>query len=113
MGLIWVFTDLIKCFVWHGADKENGLYGIKNWGKAIIYCGKYLEEQIRLLQPRKIIGLGGTVAQNFGLDKPEHGSIHSIRINSVYVHSIFPAQWTADLWVAKNGWEPVIQKLVE
>jgi hypothetical protein len=116
-GKRWVFTDLIKCFVWHGLDKDKKLDSTKNWEAAIKHCSKYLEEQIGLLQPRKILGLGRTVAQYyFRVDKPEHGSIYSISVNghrTIYVHSLFPSQRTADWWAAKNGWEPVIPKLTE
>jgi uracil-DNA glycosylase len=110
----WVFTDLIKCFVWHGFDKKSKLHGNINWLAAIKYCRRYLDQQIDLLQPRRILGLGGTVAKYFGLDKPQHGSVQ--RIDSpqcLYVHSLFPSQWTADQWIAQKGWEKVIQNLVK
>ena len=112
-GKTWVFTDLIKCFVWHGSNSE--LNGRDNWMIAIRHCSGYLEEQMSLLQPHMVLGLGGTVAQYFKLDKPKHGSIHGVSINgnhTVYVHSLFPTQWTADRWVSENGWELVIPKLL-
>jgi len=97
----WVFTDLIKCFVWHG--KDGDLDGRKNWQDAIEFCSTYLEEQIEFLKPRKILGLGNTVTQYF--------KAHSHK--PIYVGSLFPSQWTADLWVAREGWKPVITKLLE
>jgi len=110
----WAFTDLIKCFVWHGFDKKSNLDGEINWATAIKYCRGYLDQQIDLLQPRKILGLGGTVAKYFELDRPQHGSVQRINNHqSLYVHSIFPSQWTADQWIAKKGWEKVIQGIAE
>ena len=112
-GVTWVFTDLIKCFVWHGFDKGYNLDGSFNWKTAIRYCSKYLEEQIEVLQPQKILGLGGTVARYFNLDKPEHGRDYAMKNrNCTYIHSLFPSRWTADQWAVKKGWESITPKLV-
>lgn len=112
-GVSWVFTDLIKCFVWRGLDKDNDLDGRTNWNVAIKHCRKYLEGQIALLQPKKILGLGGTVTQDFNIDKPEHGGIYTIKVsNCSYIHSLFPSRWTADQWAVKKGWELIIPKLL-
>ena len=114
IGMTWVFTDLIKCFIWHRADEDKKLNGRKNRKIAIEHCGGYLEEQIILLRPLKVLGLGNTVARYFGIDKPTHSDSCSVRIGNrqaVYVHSLFPSQRTADLWVMKSGWEPVVKQL--
>lgn len=111
----WVFTDLIKCFVWRGVDKSKGLDGRINGEIAVNHCRKYLNQQIRLLQPRKILVLGRTVAQKyFGLQKSEHASIHQVDFESrktSLVYSVFPARNTADLWVERGAWRPVVQRL--
>jgi hypothetical protein len=112
-GVTWVFTDLIKCFVWHRHDEVNDLDGRMNWETAIKHCRTYLEEQIALLRPRKILGLGGTVSQYFNIDEPQHGGIYTIRIKSCsYIHSLFPSRWTADQWAEKKGWDLIIPRLV-
>lgn len=112
--LLWVFTDLIKCFVWHGSDKKRGLDGSLNKRTAIGHCRSYLEKQIAALQPRIVVGLGGTVSKYFGLKRPSHASVQTISIvgcNFNYIHSMFPAQWTADQWVKNKGWELIIDHI--
>ena len=89
----WVFTDLIKCFVWQG--KKNNFKGADNKRIAIQHCRGYLDEQIDILQPKKVLCLGNTVAkQYFELKKPEfkHGSVHKLQIRNhefSLVYSIF------------------------
>jgi len=111
----WIFTDLVKCFVWQGTDRKNNLKGIINKKKAIAHCSKYLKKQIKVLQPKKILGMGKTVASYFGLKNMEHGRAYNIKIYgcpSIYIYSLFPARNTADLWVANEGWKPIIQTLL-
>jgi hypothetical protein len=116
VGMTWVFADLIKCFVWHHVDEKTSLDGRENRRIAMKHCEKYLDEQVKFLQPCKILGLGGTVAQKFNVDSPSHSASYHVKINGhscVYVHSLFPAQWTADKWIEKDGWSPVLKKIVE
>ncbi len=117
-GKSWVFTDLIKCFVWHGKDKSLNLKGSDNKKKAIKHCRKYLDEQIKVLQPRKILVLGQTVGREYfrlkGLKSSNHGRVYPSQIDNVkttLVYSVFPSQITADIWAEKGGWELVIEKL--
>ncbi len=117
-GKTWIFTDLIKCFVWQGRDRENNLRGSDNRLIAIQHCRSYLDEQIEILQPKKVLCLGNTVAKNyFKLKKPEfkHGSVHKIHIKKHkfdLIFSIFPSRNTADLWVANKEWDVILPKLV-
>ncbi|MFC1937205.1 hypothetical protein ACFLWY_01445, partial [Chloroflexota bacterium] len=101
----------IKCFVWDRRKEE--LDGRANKQRAIRHCRRYLEEQISVLKPKGIIGLGNAVSQEFGLKKPKHASgphvISSVGIEYQYVHSMFPGQWTADSWVKERGWAPILQ----
>ena len=113
-GVSWVFSDLVKCFVWHGIDKKNNLNGMENERIAKKYCGKYLADQVTKLQPRKILGMGGKVSQYFGVYKAQHGEKRVVNVEgfkTIYFHSLFPTQRTADQWVAKNGWEPIIRQI--
>jgi len=113
----WVFTDLIKCFVWQGKDKKNNLKASDNKDLAIQKCHIYLDEQIEILRPNNVLSLGRTVTQQyFKLQgKFEHGSIHKCRIkNHTFnmVFSIFPSRNTADLWVANGEWKKILPKLI-
>ena len=112
----WVFTDLIKCFVW-SRDKKNNLRGSDNKDLAIQNCRIYLDEQIEILRPKKVLSLGKTVTEQYFklLDKFEHGSVHEWRIkNHTFnmVFSIFPSRNTADLWVANEEWKKILPKLI-
>ncbi len=114
LGVMWVFTDLIKCFVWYRSNREKSLDGTVNKRIAISYCRRLLEEQLSILQPKCVIGLGNTVAEFFGLKKPGHGSSHTVVSNAqrfIFIYSLFPSQWTADQWVRREGWEPVMRGL--
>lgn len=114
-GKTWVFTDLLKCFVW-----RRGKEGHLNEEKAIEFCRKYLDRQIEALKPRKILVLGKKVAQSyFGMEgknfKNKHGTIHikDWKDKSLYlVLSLFPSQMTADNWIEKGGWNPVLKSLL-
>lgn len=113
----WVFTDLIKCFVWQGDDKSKKLKGSKNKETAIEYCREYLDNQINTLQPKKILSLGNTVTNKyFNLnDRIYHGSVHKISINNhsfELVSSIFPSRYTADKWIENSEWENIVSKLI-
>lgn len=108
-GKSWIFTDLIKCFVWQG--KDNELKGKENKKEAIKRCSCYLDEQISILKPRKILCLGNTVAKEyFRLKKPMHGKEYPVNGN-IIVHSTFPSRNTADIWVKNEGWKQILQKL--
>lgn len=113
----WVFTDLIKCFVWQGRDNSKKLKVSKNKETAIEYCRKYLDKQIHTLRPKKILSLGNTVTKKyFNLnDHICHGSVHKLSINDYsfeLVFSIFPSRNTADRWVEYGEWENIVSKLI-
>jgi len=106
-GKSWVFTDIIKCFV--SQDSENKR-------KAIQHCFKYLEEQIEVIQPSGILGLGGTVARGLKVKESVHGGDCRIEIGNhkcIYVHSLFPSGRTADKWVKSGGWGQVLKILCD
>lgn len=108
----WVFTDLIKCFVWRGYENKNNLDGSENVRIAIRNCSTYLKEQIKTLRPKKVLALGKTVAiEYFKLpNKLEHGNTYAGLVGDQefpIVYSIFPSQFTADLWVEHGGWKKV------
>jgi hypothetical protein len=106
----WVFTDLIKCFVWQGDDNE--LHGKKNREIAIEYCRKYLDEQIKITKPKIFLALGNTVlSKYFKLPKLNHGDKQPINGSSL-IFSIFPSRNTADLWVKYGGWNKIVPKLL-
>lgn len=112
----WVFTDLIKCFVWRGYDEKNNLDGSENVRIAIKNCSLYLKRQIKVLRPPKVLVLGKTVAiEYFELpNKLEHGNIYTGSIGDhefPIVYSIFPSQFTADLWVEHGGWRKIFNNI--
>lgn len=107
----WVFTDLIKCFVWHG--NEDGLNGNTNFNKAISHCKSYLTKQINYLKPKVILSLGDTVSNSyFNIPKPVHGELYQIG-QSTIVHSTFPSGFTADRWVERGGWKKVTETIAK
>ncbi len=114
--ITWVFTDLIKCYVWHGNDKENiELNGYKNRNTAITHCKKYLDEQIKVLNPKIILSLGNTVSEGyFKLKKLEHAKKYIEKVKGKdyeIIHSVFPSRNTADLWVKNKGWAKILKQL--
>lgn len=96
----WVFTDLIKCFV--ANDRENRKMAIE-------HCRKYLESQIKLLQPKTILVLGKTVGRYFELEDLNHSSVNVVG-GQKFIYSIFPGRNTSDLWVANGQWEPILAR---
>jgi hypothetical protein len=102
----WVFTDLIKCFVWSG-NKDNIEIAIK-------YCKEYLDMQIASLNPKKILVLGKRVAENCFNLQPKtliHGNEYPFKVKNREIPilwSYFPSRNTADIWTEKNMWKPVI-----
>ena len=118
-GIPWVFTDLVKCFVYKGNKAKKD-----NWEPAIKYCSKFLEEQIDILQPEKILVLGSEVRDRYFLvDKEDrkkylgenepHGfgfskSVRNREQNLVL--SYFPSQRTVDKFI-RLGWDGVVAKL--
>ena len=115
----WVYTDLVKCYVWSGVDKKDNLKGSENFKKAIGYCRNYLQKQIQVLKPRTVLTLGGLVTRvlvptflegkhklnDFVYEGEIEG--HKCRIVSSY----FPSRYTADLWVKSRKWKPALAKL--
>jgi hypothetical protein len=113
---IWIFTDLIKCFVWQGRDESEKLKGSENTKMAIGYCRKYLDNQIVLLKPKKIISLGNIVTGQYFKLRGEfsHGSVHKLSIDAhsfELIFSIFPSRNTADLWTEHGGWDEIVSKI--
>ena len=53
MGVSWIFTDLVKCFVWQG--NEGTMEGRDNFTIATSHCSKYLQQQLDVLKPKVII----------------------------------------------------------
>lgn len=113
----WVFTDLIKCFVWKGRDKSKKLKSSKNKETAIEYCQKYLDKQIHTLRPKKVLSLGSIVTKKYFNLKGRicHGSVHTLSIKDhsfKLVYSIFPSMFTADKWIENGEWKDIITKLI-
>lgn len=109
-GKNWVFTDLIKCFVWNGRDYENDLKGNLNRKTAIKHCRQYLDYQITTLKPKQIIVLGRTVAKEyFNWREPKHGDTKN---DCNLIYSTFPSRNTADIWVEAKGWEWVMNQVI-
>jgi hypothetical protein len=118
----WVFTDLVKCFVYHGPGEAKGKSGKHNMEMAINHCSQYLDRQIYELNPRVILILGKRVASAYcnlrgsQLRQVKHGARFSYerdgrRHDAIY--SIFPSSRTADDWVKQidipddDAWYPV------
>lgn len=102
----WVFTDLIKCFVNQKLKSNRKI--------AIQYCSKYLKGQIEKLKPKQILILGNTVASEFKIKHPSHGEIFYQSIaesRTKIIFSLFPSRNTADLWISRNQWGPVLESL--
>ncbi len=104
----WIFTDLIKCYIWKKPKK--------NVEKAIEHCSKYLEEQIKILKPKTILVLGNLVARAYFRGVPnvrnlKHGETVQLDDGSKLVWSYFPSGNTADIWVRENGWVSVLRNL--
>lgn len=110
LGLNWVFTDLLKCFIWE--KKEGELKGSLNKKIAISHCSQYLTEQINLLNPKFIIPLGTTVASYFKIKgKKVQGQMFEYSEDSKIIFSFFPSQRTADKWAQVDGWNPILVRL--
>jgi Uracil DNA glycosylase superfamily len=108
----WVFTDLVKCYVWHRNTAE--LNGAINRDLAIKECRKYLKLQIECLNPHTILCLGKTVFTevakllNDNLDcVPSHGQ----RYGDKMVFSYFPSARTADLFVMNKEWNLILENI--
>lgn len=110
-GRVWIFTDLIKCFVWHG--KKNELKGSENKNEAINHCRGYLNDQIKVLQPKIVISLGKTVYYTLCKDSKSEFKHGGSSNNSEYtlISSYFPSRMTADLWVKNKDWGPIKETL--
>lgn len=109
----WIFTDLIKCFVWQ--NKDGNLNGSRNRDIAVEYCKGYLTKQIAVLQPKNILILGNNVATKyFSLKKAYHGEIYppAKERTAKLIFSRFPSRNTADLWVKDGGWDKIIPILI-
>ena len=106
MEVSWVFTDLVKCYVY---DKKTD--GAINFEMAKGHCRNYLNDQIRNLKPKLILTLGKTVFKQLTDFKnaPEHGVIVNCNKHMTIVHSIFPSERTANMWVKNGGWREVVR----
>jgi hypothetical protein len=118
----WIFSDLVKCFVYQGGERFNGKDGNANMGKAIEHCSQYLDDQMEKLDPSVVLILGGKVAKNYcnikgrQLRQLRHGQRGKYNRNGKdfdFVYSVFPSMWTADIWVKDidpsndDAWLPV------
>ncbi|HEV7331886.1 MAG TPA: uracil-DNA glycosylase family protein [Flavisolibacter sp.] len=108
LNFSWVFTDLVKCFVWQA--NKGGLDGRENFKIAIRHCSKYLDEQLSLLKPKVILSLGSRVSSFFEIKYPKHGNVYQRKGFSV-LHSTFPSRNTADHWVKNKEWVPIINQI--
>ena len=154
----WVFTDLVKCYVWRGdfpkkerdkykerlirerenpliikakkgKESEEGLIpsGRHNIRLATRYCGYYLLQQIKFLEPGYILCLGKDVYRFFAeiksivkssdadyakrLDIRDDASpiiapcqLPEMQRSTSLLLSYFPTGYTADRWVENGGW---------
>ena len=99
----WVFTDLIKCYVKNFPHNKQ---------LAIDNCKTYLDNQIKVLRPRKILALGQLVARTYFKIKKRINHKEIINYNgSELIRSIFPSARTVDLWIRKGGWDSIIKNL--
>ncbi|MEM3407065.1 MAG: uracil-DNA glycosylase family protein [Candidatus Aenigmatarchaeota archaeon] len=101
----WVFTDLIKCFVWRKKRENEKI--------AISFCRRYLNEQIDFFKPRLILAIGIKVCKEyFGIkiDKLKHGKKYEISGKKI-ISCIFPSRNTADIWIENGGWEKIKEAL--
>ena len=120
----WVFTDLVKCFVYQGREEKNGETGEDNMQNAIRYCSQYLDFQTHRLNPRIILVLGRRVARTYcslrsgHLRQLSHGDRFSYERNGRHyeaIYSVFPSMRTSDVWVKDidfltgDAWSPVKQ----
>jgi hypothetical protein len=117
----WIFTDLVKCYV-----NFKQAEGRANMKLAIKHCRKYLDNQIEKFKPMMILVLGNRVAEEyFGIDKSQLKNLkegQTLERNFGYhhvklLHSVFPSQNTADLWVRdfdrkeNDGWFDIKTKI--
>jgi hypothetical protein len=108
----WVFTDLVKCYVWHRNTGE--LSGAINRDLAIKECRKYLKQQIDCLKPSTVLCLGKAVfvevtklLNNNIDDIPSHGQRYGDKI----LFSYFPSGRTADLFVVNKEWSRILENI--
>jgi len=133
MGLTYIITDLVKCFVKKGKDKDR-IYN-PNFEKAIEHCGKYLEDQILAFKPRVIVSLGRNVNYHFfNIDQLKHGDVWKLQVQGPpfrmninvlnsrnkkegqgfithVIQAIFPSRNTADYWIEYGEWQPIIKQI--
>lgn len=123
-GASWFITDLVKCFVYN--NPLNREIAEKN-------CfNSYLKKQICYLKPRSVVMFGNRVINiiekgilipnriNIQIGKLSkiHGkkSMGEIKIDntifsSEFIYSIFPSQWTADIWIKYNAKEKLLNSI--
>lgn len=114
-GRSWVFADLFRCYL------DNKKTNKENKKIAQEHCGKYLKEEINFLKPRIVLCLGAGVHEYFqDKSKIDHGNFLELErlksilpASSVCLSSYFPSRQTADIWVRKKGWDPVMFKINE
>jgi uracil-DNA glycosylase len=126
--LSWVFTDLVKCYVWR--KEEEDVDGGENRNKAIKKCIELLDKQITVLKPRVVLALGDIstkallekyVSTNYDWDhNKEEDRFNKIKMelpkantHSWLLPSYFPSGMTADLWVRENCRERIEDALHE
>ena len=108
LNLTWVFTDLVKCFVWQ--DRKDELDCRTNFKKAEAHCSKYLQQQLDFLRPKLIISLGGKVSSYFKIKSAQHGTLYE-RAGRKIIHCTFPSRNTADHWARNKEWSLILERL--
>ena len=113
MSMTWVFTVLVKCFVWNNTPEAKR----NNVDVAIGYCKRYLQDQLRTCVPKVVVSLGRMAARELGLKNWEHGGEpQQVRYGDQelsVVTSMFPSAMTANRWIQQRGWEPVLGQMAK
>jgi thiol-disulfide isomerase/thioredoxin len=94
----WFLTDLIKCYIFK-KDKENK-------DRAAGNCIKYLERQIKMLNPRVIVMFGNFVQQQMWLHK-----IYGEKDRNRFLNSPFPSALNADKWVTSGDVDGLVSEI--
>jgi uracil-DNA glycosylase family 4 len=120
-NLRWYVTDLVKCYVHNDTNNRE---------KAEEECYAFLSKQIAQLRPRKVVMFGKTVLDMLdrkGLThfdregrKQRSSSIHGkvfegsgMLGGATTIFSIFPSQWTADVWILMNALETLKREICQ
>lgn len=106
----WLFTDLVKSYVSKRPEE--------NFSAAIHHCSQYLNEQLNLYRPRKILSMGSYnyryFASKYNLPpRAKHGDVFNLEpLGARLIHVTFPSAMTANHWAKAQGWEPIKEFLL-